>query len=94
MKTCRQCRKEKSKTEFHTDRSAKDNLRVKCKLCVNKNQARNVRERKAQEITKVGSAFSIVQSPRLSRLTGRFDFRFSNKDILDLEGQYIFRGIK
>ena len=87
MKTCRQCRKEKSKTEFHKDASAKDNLRVKCKICVNKNQVKNHEERKAQAIVKVGTNMEIVQSPRLQRLTGWYDFRFSNKDILDLEKQ-------
>lgn len=92
MKTCRKCHKEKALTEFHKDSSSKDCLRVVCKICVNKNQARNVRERKAQAITKVGANFEIVQTNKLKRLTSKFDFRFSNKDILDLESQYIYRG--
>jgi superfamily II helicase len=92
MKKCRQCRKEKSLTEYHKDSSAKDKMRVICKICVNKNQRKNTRERKAQEVVKVGSNFEIEQSKKLKKLTSKYNFRFSNKDILDLEKQFYNRG--
>lgn len=96
-KRCKTCPPDKAKkpvSEFTKSTSYKDGYCRDCKKCrVNASQ-RRYHERKNCALVKVGSKFQIVQTKRLSRLTGKYDITFSNKDILDLESQYNYPPIE
>ena len=92
-KKCRTCPTEtasKPVSEFTKSTAYKDGYTRECKSCRVKASNRRSYERKNHSLQKVGSSFEIVQTEKLKKLTSRFDFRFSNKEILNLESQYIF----